>query len=213
MVSEIQKIFDALSVDPEWAPNIATLRRLRTHDIVAVTQNDGGLFSVVCSCGLIGEVLPEIPMGQIAESTTSPWIYRFRKFPDALELEEWFYRQPGHLYAGDDSDPRAFIVRFTTGEDWPSRKIWCSACDDFQRFYSGGGTHLYRPGAHTEQVEKHLADCAAIAREDRLREWSHTMWRAVMASKPGTKTFGRPPLARDGDTPKAPGEANDSDNN
>jgi hypothetical protein len=152
-------------------------------------------------------------MGQIADSTTSPWIYRFRTFPDSLGLEEWFYRQPGHVYAGDDSGRRAFIVRFTTGEDWPSRKIWCSACDDFQPFYSGGGTHLYRGGAHTEQVEKHLAECAAIKLEDKLREWSHTMWRAVMASKSGTKIYGRPPLARDGDATQAPTDTNDSDKN
>jgi hypothetical protein len=213
MVSEIQKIFDALSVDTEWATTIATLRRLRTHDILAVTQNEGGSFSVVCSCGLICEVSPEIPMDQIAYSTTSPWIHNFRKFPDALDLEDWFYRQPGHVYAGDGSDPRAFIVRFATGEDWPSRKIWCSACDDFQWFYSGGGTHLYRESAHTEQVEKHLAECAAIKLEDKLREWSHAMWRAVRASEPGTKIFGRPTLVRDGDATQAPSDANDSDKN
>lgn len=213
MVSEIQKIFNALSIDPEWAPVIAKLRQLWTHDILAVTRNDGDPFSVVCSCGLICDVSPEIRMQKIVKSTTSPWHFRLRKFPQAGILEDWFYRQPGHQYLGDDSDPRVFIAKFATGDATPDRKIWCAACGEFQIFYSRGGTHLYRSGAHTEQVEKHLAECVSIGREDRLREWSRLMWRAVKSAKPGTRIFGRPPRAHNGDVTQASDDTKDSDNN
>jgi hypothetical protein len=204
-------IIDQLLGDPVLGPQISTLRRLKTHEIVARVVDHAERVSVVCSCGLTLE-LPEA-INETLGFTTSivPWTYLRRGVQDVHELEEWFYCESGHFDHSDEADSRVFITFFGCRVSPPDRRIWCAACKEFEPFYSGGGTHLYRPGAHTEQVEKHLAECAAIAREDKLREWSHAMWRAVRASKPGTRIFGRPPLARNGDTAQAPSDTNDSD--
>lgn len=198
-------IIDQLLSDPVAGHKIRELRRRKTHEIVARLVDREGRCSVGCSCGLFLELPEALLETQGFTDSEIPWTYLRRDFRVVRELEDWFYCETGHIDHAEIPDARVFIVYFSTEDSPPDRAIWCSACKKFQPFRNGGGTYLYRPSAHTEQVTRHLEACSAIAEDDRLREWATLMWQATVSAQPGTKILGRPPL----NSQKAAGDPTD----
>lgn len=185
--------FDDLDTVDKWAKEVLDKQQRKTHDLIKVVRDDSGVTTVTCTCGLMLDLPERLSTKYPRGMRVFPFGFDVRHVNRDHDLENWFYRQAGHRDVAYAQDPRVFIALFASGSGTPIRKIWCAACREFHVFYHGGGTHLYRQSAHTEQVDRHLARCTAIAEEDAMREWATTLWRAVKSAKRGTKFFGRIP--------------------